>query len=162
MAQQDGQDETTRLEMIIADRLQQIGQTVAVAESLTGGTLSSHLASTSAASEWYLGAVVAYTKKIKSSVLGVEPGPVVTATCARQMAIGLAELTGADYALAVTGAGGPGPEEGHPAGTVFIALASPNGVHVEEHLFAGQPDEVVEATIAQALRVLTTAITAST
>lgn len=159
MTQKDGQDEATRLAMIIADRLQQDGHTVAVAESLTGGTLSSRLASAAGASEWYLGAVVAYAKRIKFSVLGVDPGPVVTATCGQQMARGIAEMTGASYALAVTGAGGPETEEGHPPGTVFIALSSPGGDHVEEHHFTGEPDEVVEATTAQALRVLVSAIT---
>lgn len=158
MPQTDAEREVTKLLEAIADRLQRDNLTVAVAESLTGGALSSRLAAAPGASQWYLGAVVAYAKKVKFSVLGVPPGPVVTAACAKQMARGVAELTGASVSLAVTGAGGPGQEEGHPAGTVFISVCSDAGEHVEKHSFSGEPDQVVGATTRQALHLLASTV----
>lgn len=128
--------------------------TVAVAESLTGGALSVALAKAGDAGEWFAGGVVAYRNATKFRVLGVPPGPVITVDAARAMALGVRELTGADLAVAVTGVGGPGPEEGHPAGTVFLCAASRS--HAQDAVFAfeGGPDEVVAHSIEQALRLL--------
>jgi nicotinamide-nucleotide amidase len=61
---------------------------------------------------------------------------------------------GADFAVAVTGAGGPGPEEGKPAGTTFIATSSPRGVRIEQHRFEGSPQDVVYTTVLTALSQL--------
>ena len=89
-------------------------------------------------------------------MLGVDPGPVISARAAEQMARGALRVLGADYAVAVTGAGGPGPEEGRPQGTVFVAVAVATDVAVEvgEHRFDGDPTEVVEATVHAALVAL--------
>lgn len=138
----------------IADALKLSGQSVAVAESLTSGSIASTLGAAEGASEWFRGGVVAYSSEVKFGVLGVKPGPVVTAACAKQMASGVAELTGAEFALAVTGVGGPKPEEGKPVGTVFAAVTSPHGDRVEECHFDGEPAEIVRATTAHALRML--------
>ena len=100
------------------------GLRVAVAESLTCGRISSLLGSGEAAADWYLGAVVAYDADVKFRVLGVTPGPVVARECARGMAQGLGRLLGADLVLGITGVGGPGPDEGCPAGTVHLAVAA--------------------------------------
>lgn len=134
------------------------GQTVAVAESLTGGSIACHLGAAEASSEWFLGAMVAYSSEVKYTVLGVDRGPVITAGCAAQMAAGVAKLTGADVAVAVTGAGGPGPEEGQPSGTVFIAVKTAAYTRVEEHRFPGDPSEVVRATTFHALTMLITTL----
>lgn len=130
------------------------GVTVAVAESLTGGALSAALAKAGDAADWFAGGVVAYRNATKYRVLGVPEGPVVTAEAAHAMASGVLELTRADLAVAVTGVGGPGPEEGHPAGTVFLCAASGSAVREVAHVFEGDPDEVVEQTIEHALRLL--------
>src|SRR5690606_25496880 len=90
---------------------------IGAAESLTSGAIASALGEAEEASSWFRGAVVAYASQVKFDVLGVAPGPVVTAECGAQMARGARELLGADWAVAVTGAGGPGTEEGQPPGT---------------------------------------------
>jgi nicotinamide-nucleotide amidase len=130
------------------------GITVAVAESLTGGALSAALAKAGDAGEWFAGGVVAYRNATKYRVLGVPPGPVITADAARAMAVGVLELTGADLAVAVTGVGGPGPEEGRDAGTVFVCAASRSASRDAAHAFEGGPDEVVAQTVEHALRLL--------
>jgi nicotinamide-nucleotide amidase len=101
--------------------------------------------------------VIAYGSEVKFSVLGVARGPVITAECAAQMAAGVTQLTGADFAVAVTGAGGPGPEEGKPAGTVYIAVHGMAGSDVQEHHFSGSPADVVQETTLHALQMLCTA-----
>lgn len=130
------------------------GLVVAVAESLTGGALSQALAKGEDAGEWFAGGVVAYRNATKYRALGVPEGPVVTPEAARRMAHGVLELVGADAAVAVTGVGGPGPEEGRRAGTVFGCVATRRGSHDFAHEFDGDPEAVVEATIVHALRQL--------
>ena len=76
----------------IARLLRENKQTVAVAESLTSGKLASRLGAAPEASNWFAGGVVAYAAHVKFEVLGVEPGPVVSEQCARQMARGVVRL----------------------------------------------------------------------
>ena len=131
---------------------------VSVAESLTCGRILSTPGAGPDAATWLAGGVVAYLPEIKFRLLGVDPGPVITATCARQMATGVAALMRTDVALAVTGCGGPDPEEGQPPGTVFIA-ASVQGLVVERAFeFDGPPDQVLEATTRHALNLLHDAV----
>lgn len=127
---------------------------------MTSGSLSSHLGAAEASSDWFLGGVIAYAKAVKFNVLGVEPGPVVTASCATQMLSGVLRLTGADFAAAVTGVGGPGPEEGKPSGTVFIAAGQAGDIRVLEHHFGGDPAQVVHETTVAALQMLLDAVSA--
>lgn len=108
------------------------GLTLAVAESLTGGGVVSALVGVPGASAVVVGGVVAYATRIKSELLGVDPGRLertgpVDVQVAEQMARGVAALMGADLGLATTGVAGPGPADGHPAGTVHVAVASPWG-----------------------------------
>ena len=134
------------------------GLTVGVAESLTGGALSASLARAGDASEWFAGGVVAYHRATKYSVLGVPEGPVVTAAAARAMATGCRRLLAVDVAVGVTGVGGPGPEEGEPAGTVYLCVVTSTGATEAEHRFAAEPDQVVERSIAAALQLIVAAI----
>lgn len=134
------------------------GLTVAVAESLTGGALSATLAKAENAGEWFAGGVVGYTNATKFRVLGVPEGPVVTSAAARAMAVGVLRLTGADAAVAVTGVGGPGEEEGLPPGTVFMCTATRGATHDFAHTFPGDPEEIVSLTIEHALRHLSGAL----
>ncbi|MGC4940055.1 CinA family protein [Kribbella sp. DT2] len=138
----------------VARRARETGRSIAAAESLTSGNVAAHLGAAPQASEWFAGGVVAYSSQVKHAVLGVEPGPVVTARCARQMAEGVARLTGADLAVATTGAGGPDPQDGQPPGTVFIAVRTPVGVQATEHHFDGGPRDVVQAATRAALGLL--------
>ncbi|TCC45560.1 CinA family protein [Kribbella pittospori] len=142
----------------IAGLAREKGLTVAVAESLTSGGIASRLGAAPEASSWFTGGVVAYASEVKFTVLGVEPGPVVTAQCAAQMARGVARLTGADLAVAVTGVGGPGPDEGQPAGTVFLAVSSGSEEQVAQHRFDGAPPRVVELATIAALQALSTVL----
>ncbi|WP_337061059.1 CinA family protein [Kineococcus sp. G2] len=109
--------------------LRAAGLTVATAESLTGGLVCAALVDVPGASVVVRGAVVAYATELKASLLGVDgallarTGP-VDAEVARQMALGARARLGADVGLATTGVAGPGPADGHPAGTVFVAVAA--------------------------------------
>ena len=135
----------------IATVLRTTHRTAAAAESLTGGSVASRLSAAPGASEWFRGGIVAYTEEVQFSVLDVTPGPVITAECALQMAAGAVRVLGADVAVATTGAGGPGPQEDRPAGTVFIAVTAGTDRSVCEYHFDGDPGEIVAAATAQAL-----------
>lgn len=127
---------------------------VACAESLTAGAIASALARGEGASSWFGGGVVSYMSEVKFRVLGVAEGPVVTASCAEEMVRGVVALLDADAAVAVTGVGGPGDEEGEPPGTVFVAtLVGGRGegrVEVTRHQFEGEPPAVLDQTVAVA------------
>jgi nicotinamide-nucleotide amidase len=161
--QNDGQTggEAEDLEQQIAEALTRSKRTAAAAESLTGGNVSAGLSAIEGASDWFLGSVVAYAAEVKYDLLGVERGPVINARTARQMATGVARLLHADFAVATTGVGGPGPQEGRAEGTVFIAVASPTGCSVEEYAFAGGPSEIIEQATRQALSDLAAVVTGS-
>ena len=157
----DATDERDDLEQQIAGALKPTQRTAAAAESLTGGNVSAALSAIEGASDWFVGGVVAYAPEVKYDVLGVSRGPVINATTARQMATGVARLLNADVAVATTGVGGPGPQEGRPEGTVFIAVATPTDCTAEEYAFAGDPSEIIEQATRQALRNLAAALTDS-
>jgi nicotinamide-nucleotide amidase len=138
----------------VASLAQRCGWWVAAAESLTCGQLASRLAAGPEASSWLRGGVVAYSERVKFDLLGVEEGSVVTAACAEQMAHGAARLLAADVCVAATGVGGPGPEDGTAAGTVFVAVAI-NGMVTSERLqLPGPPGAVLGATVEHALASL--------
>ncbi|MCL3776731.1 CinA family protein [Actinomyces sp. 186855] len=108
------------------------GLTLAVAESLTGGVVCSTLVGVPGASTVLLGGVVAYATRVKAEVLGVDAGLLartgpVDGEVALQMARGAARVLGADLGLATTGVAGPGPADGHEAGTVHVAVVTPWG-----------------------------------
>ncbi len=113
----------------IIDLLTARRQTVAVAESLTGGLVAAALTSVPGSSLAFRGGVVAYATPLKVALLGVperllaEHGP-VHADVALAMARGVATRLGATFGLATTGVAGPGPADGHPAGTVFVAVGT--------------------------------------
>jgi nicotinamide-nucleotide amidase len=156
----DLSEEAADIAAEISTRLQQSGRTVAVAESLTSGSIASELGAAPEASAWFAGGITAYASEIKFKVLGVDPGPVITARCARQMADGVVQLMNADYGVAVTGAGGPDSEEGHPAGTVFAAVHRPGHTETSEYHFTGDPATVVKAATREALAILLAAVRA--
>jgi len=132
---------------------------VSVAESLTCGRILSTLGAGPDAATWLAGGLVAYLSEIKFRLLGVDPGPVITATCARQMTTGVAALMRSEVALGVTGCGGPEPEEGQPPGTVFIAVSVQDLIVERAFEFDGRPDQVLDATTRHALNLLHEAVT---
>lgn len=143
----------------VADLARALDVRVAVAESLTSGRISSVLGRGEAASQWFRGGVVAYDEDVKFDVLGVTRGPVVTDSCAREMAEGVRRLLRADVTLGITGVGGPGPNEGSPAGTVHLALCGPGGTRSVHEQLDGDPAEVVEAATLLALHELARELT---
>jgi nicotinamide-nucleotide amidase len=151
---QNSQDE-------IAKTLVDRKQTAAAAESLTGGNISAALSAIEGASDWFLGGVVAYGEEVKFKLLDVARGPVINARSGRQMAEGVARLLGADFAVATTGVGGPGPQEDLPQGTVYIAVSTPAGCDVREYHFDGDPSDVVAQATQRALDDLAVAVSRS-
>ncbi len=108
------------------------GQTVAVAESLTGGLVAAALTSVPGASVVVRGGVVAYATELKAALLDVPAELLarhgaVHPDVAAAMAIGVRRRLGATYGAATTGVAGPGPAEGKPQGTVFVAVDGPAG-----------------------------------
>lgn len=140
----------------LAERLaeQLGGRTIASAESFTAGLISQSIASVEGSGEWFHGGIVAYRSEIKHSMLGVEEGPVVTESCAVQMARGAAERFGTDVALATTGVAGPGPEEGRPPGTVVIGWCIDGATGAVTFDLAGAPDTLVRRGARAALEQL--------
>ncbi len=135
------------------------GQTLAVAESLTGGALTAAVVDVPGVSAVLRGGVVAYATELKHLLLGVDPDLLaaqgaVHPEVARQMAGGVRARLGATWGLATTGVAGPGSQDGHPPGTVFVAVAGPDVDRVERLLLPGGRDEVRAATVGRALLLL--------
>jgi nicotinamide-nucleotide amidase len=101
--------------------------------------------------DWFIGGLVAYQAETKFDLLGVEPGPVVTARAAEQMADGVRRLLRADVGLSTTGVAGPESEEGVPVGTVFVGVADGREVQSYRLLLDGDPDEIREHAVASAI-----------
>lgn len=125
------------------------GLTLATAESLTGGALGDLVSAAPGASETYLGGVVSYATSVKMGLLGVrretvDESGVVSAACAREMAIGVRELVGADWSVSTTGVAGPTEQEGKPVGTVFVGVAGPDGTVAHELHLEGNRAEIRE------------------
>ena len=115
------------MESVVLDLLRARGWTLALAESVTGGLVSGRLTGVAGASEVFRGTVVSYASEVKFDVLGVEEGPVVTEEAAIGMAEGARKLLGADVGLALTGVAGPSEQDGMRPGTLFAAVALPDG-----------------------------------
>lgn len=150
-------DAATELAEDLAAALAAKGWSVATAESLTAGTIGTVLAAATDATSWYRGTVAAYSPEVKFSLLDVPRGPVVTEECAVTMARSTARLLHADVCVAVTGVGGPEPDEGEPVGTVWFAVVTPAGEHTAKEIFDGDPPAVLTATTEHALALLTRA-----
>ncbi|GAB2714490.1 CinA family protein [Nocardia thraciensis] len=138
----------------LAECVGRSGLTVAVAESLTAGRIAAALGAASGASDWFRGGVVAYATEVKRRVLGMPECSPVCAEAAATMARGVRSLMRADIAVAVTGVGGPGSQDGEPPGHVWFAVATDAGTRTEHRRFAGTPGEVVDRTALQALELL--------
>lgn len=129
---------------------------VSVAESLTSGALASAVGAGESGSTWFAGGIVAYLPEIKERVLGfpADRDP-TSAECAEQLAVGARELFDADLCVSTTGVGGPDAEDGHPAGTVFLGWATRDGAGHRELALDGDPEQVLDTTVAEAVALLT-------
>jgi len=140
-------------------RLTAAGQTVAVAESLTGGLVCAALTEVAGASVVVRGGVVAYASDLKAQVLGVDEALLAQAGAvdpgvAEQMAAGVRSLTGATYGLATTGVAGPDPTDGKPVGTVYVALVGPGLSRVSALALSGDRAGIRDQTVRAALMLL--------
>jgi PncC family amidohydrolase len=138
--------------------------TIATAESCTGGNIAHQITLNPGSSDYFLGGIVSYANDVKHHVLGVpldileNPGA-VSEPCARAMAEGARATLGANLAVATTGIAGPGGgTDRKPVGLVYIALADPSETLVEEHVFAGTREEIIDAATRRALQLLHNAV----
>jgi nicotinamide-nucleotide amidase len=143
----------------VLDLLRERTETVATAESLTGGLVCATLVDAPGASAVVRGAVVAYTADVKSQILGVDDDQIasngtIDAEVARQMAEGIRLRLGATWGVATTGNAGPDASEGKPVGTVFIAVAGPRTSAVRELSLSGDRSAIRRSTTAAALSLL--------
>ena len=125
--------EGSTVEAQLHDILLKRGKTLAVAESCTGGMIASKFTAMAGASAYFRGGVVAYANEVKRDILGVRMEDIecfgaVSEVVALEMAEGVRRITGADYAIATTGIAGPAGGSKHkPVGTVWMAIATPEG-----------------------------------
>jgi nicotinamide-nucleotide amidase len=125
------------LASVVLEKLRQRGQTLAVAESCSGGGLGAALAAVPGASDVFQGGVIAYANAVKQGLLGVDPQVLerwgaVSDPVAEAMAQGARRVTGSDWALAITGVAGPGGgSDSKPVGLVHIAVAGPDSCRSE-------------------------------
>ncbi|MER5181893.1 CinA family protein [Streptomyces sp. NPDC002896] len=108
------------------------GETLAIAESLTGGLVAAEVTGTPGASKAFRGSVTAYATDLKQKLLGVDGARLaecgaVDPEVALQMAAGVREALGADWGIATTGVAGPEPQDGKSVGTVYVAVRGPVG-----------------------------------
>ncbi len=136
------------------------GQTLATAESCTGGLIGHLITGTPGASGCFPGGIIAYSNEIKVRMLGVleetlQRVGAVSEDVALEMAEGVRSRFGATWGIGVTGIAGPGGgTEEKPVGLVFIAVAGPDGAEVRRNTFSGDRDQVKEQTAGTALDML--------
>jgi nicotinamide-nucleotide amidase len=139
--------------------LTQAGTTVATAESLTGGLVAAALTDIPGSSNAFRGCVVAYATELKAQLLGVDVGMLkrygpVYAPVAAAMAEGVRNRLGATIGVSTTGVAGPGPADGHPAGTVHVAVSLAGDTVVRTMALQGNRDEVRRLTVERVLGLL--------
>jgi nicotinamide-nucleotide amidase len=135
------------LEAVIGQQLRAAHATLAVAESLTGGMIAQRITGVAGASDYFLGGFLVYSDAMKTALLGVDASLIeqhtaVSEAVVRAMAEGARARTGAAYAVAITGEAGPKSATGAAPGTVFIAVASPQGVQARELHLGGDRNRV--------------------
>ncbi|GGQ57560.1 CinA family protein [Couchioplanes azureus] len=134
-------------------------QTLAVAESLTGGLLAATIVEIPGVSAVFRGGLVVYATDLKHALAGVpedllaDRGP-VDPDVARAMAEGVRGRCGADWGLATTGVAGPEPQDGKPVGLVYVAVAGPTRTQVQELELDGSRDDIRHETMTSVLALL--------
>ncbi len=152
--------ENASVESLIHQRLTDMGRTLSVAESCTGGAISSRFTAMPGASAYFLAGVVAYQNAIKESLLGVKSDSLrewgaVSEAVARQMAEGIRKVSGSDYALSTTGIAGPtGGSDQKPVGTVWIALATPQTTIAQLYQCGTDRSQIIGRATTYALQML--------
>ncbi|TAN23923.1 MAG: competence/damage-inducible protein A [Acidobacteria bacterium] len=157
--------EQQTLPEVVGNLLRERRQTLALAESCTGGMLAERLTTAAGASDFFLGGVVSYANQAKQDLLGVRPATLarygaVSAATAREMADGARERFASDWSLAITGIAGPGGGSARkPVGTVFIALGRRGkGTETFPYRFYGDRDRIRRFSAQTALNCLRLAL----
>ena len=155
-----GFEEEDTIEVVLGRLLTQQNKTIATAESLTGGKIAQILSAVPGASHYFKGSVVSYATETKISILGlseelIKEHSVVSAEVAKEMAIAIKRIMKTDYAIATTGNAGPSKGDSNAKiGTVFIALATPDQVRVEEFDFGQPRDKVIDRVVNKSLEMV--------
>ncbi len=155
-----GFDEGETIEVILGRLLTQHKKSIATAESCTGGKIAQVLSAVPGASNYFKGSVVSYATETKIKVLGIAPEliekySVVSAEVAQAMALSIRKIMETDFAIATTGNAGPSKGDSEAeVGTVFIALATPNEVIVQEFNFGQPREKVLERAVNKSLEML--------
>lgn len=146
---------TQTLEQVVGALLLQRSQTIATAESCTGGTIAQRITSVAGSSGWFKGSVVAYANQVKQQVLGVSEESLtvhgaVSEEVVRQMAKGVRNLLTTDWAVSVSGIAGPdGGTPEKPVGTVWIAVAGPHDTVATKFQFGDNRERnIIRASVA--------------
>lgn len=152
--------EDASVQQLVHQLLTERGKTLAVAESCTGGTIASRFTAMAGSSAYFLAGVVAYANEAKRDILGVNYDDImrygaVSEQVARQMAEGARRITGADYAIATTGIAGPtGGTTQKPIGTVWIAVATPQGTIATLRPSGTDRSQIINRASAYAIEML--------
>ncbi|MFF9688643.1 CinA family protein [Streptomyces sp. NPDC014623] len=151
---------TSSAAQVLLRRLEERGESLAAAESLTGGLVAAELTSVPGASRCFRGSVTAYATPLKRDVLGVDGALLdergaVDPDVAQAMAVGVRRVLGADWGVSTTGVAGPEPQDGKPVGTVFVAVSGPDGVRkVAELRLNGGRADIRKETVRSLLELL--------
>jgi PncC family amidohydrolase len=157
--------EEPTFELHLAELLRQRDKTIAVAETFTAGLVTDIITNVPGASRYFLGGIVAYDDRSKMKSLGVKQATLrvngaVSEQTASEMAVGVRELFGSDYGVAITGLAGPGGASfGKPIGLVFFAFTNGKATIVERMEFTGDRLNIKRAAASQALRMTVECIT---
>jgi nicotinamide-nucleotide amidase len=155
-----GFEEEDTIEVVLGRILKEKQLTVATAESCTGGKIAQLFASVPGASAYFKGSVVCYATEVKMNVLGISKDliaqySVVSKEVASAMALSVQKIMQTDYAIATTGNAGPTKGDADAElGTVCIALATPNGLIVEEFNFGQPREKVIDRAVIKSLELL--------
>lgn len=149
---------TTTLSTTIVESLKSTGETLSIAESLTGGALTSEIVSVPGASHILKGSIVAYSVEIKVHELSVSQDiidkvGVVSEEVALAMAEGVKARMNSTWSIASTGVAGPGPHHGIPAGTVWLAIVGPDTRETVKLALEGDRERVRRGAVESALGV---------
>ena len=153
----EGQD---RLEKVVGQLLRGRGETLALAESCTGGYVSHLITSVPGSSDYFIGGVVSYANAVKMEELGIpsdmlELNGAVSRPVVERMAVGVRGALKTDWSIALTGVAGPdGGTEEKPVGTVWMAVAGPQGVRSVKVFFPGSRELVIRRSAIASLDLL--------
>jgi len=154
-----GMDEQS-LEQVVGEELRRRELTVALAESCTGGGATAKLTDVPGSSAYLIGSIVCYDNRIKTELVGVAPETLqkhgaVSQETATEMAQGIRGKFAADIGIGITGIAGPGGgSDEKPVGLVYLAVAGPQGIIVEEEHFSGQRSAIKTRAVNSALDLL--------